>query len=207
MAVVLVDVIPQDGAEHDYELHLPMTNSLELVRSLAADISLKTLAGLKGNPNAANKLQMRHFKYFEHYPRDRANACADTVLRPAAPGAAGWLVARMLESPNGAASPGVYRVSQNAGKTASSLVLSGRGRDLQLKVLLFADRTPADAEPRIFTVWTRPNELQIGASGYLTFGRLPYGRTVLKAWGAGHKISVGFDPDNELDEPFMEIDE
>lgn len=188
LALLMLDLTPEDGKEHTYELHLPMAGRLAAVRSLTADVSLKALAAARGNANAANKLNMRNYKYFQVYPRGRANYCADTVLRPAAKNAPGWLIARIIEPRSGPVFPAAYRAK--AGETAGSLVVSGRGKELRLKLFLFVDPAPATEEPLIYTAWTGQTELRLGTNSFLELRRVAYGRTVFTLSGPAFKIAV-----------------
>ncbi|MDP6355408.1 MAG: hypothetical protein QF473_09925 [Planctomycetota bacterium] len=190
LAIVLFDLAPRDGKEHTYELHLPMAGGLKVVRRLAANISQKTLEATRGNSNAANKLFMSNYNYFQSYPRGRANYCADSVLRPAGKDRPGWLISRVIEPWGGPIFPAAYQRSERTGEGAGTLVVSGRGRELHLKLFLFVADTPANAEPHIFSVWAGKNELRLGSDVYVKFQKLAYGRTVFAYSGPGLSIGV-----------------
>ena len=207
LAIVLFDLVPKDGEEHTYELHLPMASSLEAVRTLKCNLSQQALEAASRDANVGNKIMMRNFRYFECYPRGRANFCADTILRPATEGAPGWLTARMIEPWDGPIFPAAYQKPEGAGNTSHTLVVSGKGKELRLKLLLFVDDAPADNEPRIFTVWTAKNELRFGSDGYLRFRRLPEGRTTFTFSGPEFGLVVGANDDKTTEDEMQNLDE
>jgi hypothetical protein len=204
LAMLLLDLVPKDGKEHTYELHLPMAGRLKVVRSLAADISLRAIEAARRDSNAENKLQMRNFEYFKRYPRGQANYCADTVLRSAGKDASGWLTSRVIEPWGGPIFPGAY---QKAGEASGSLVVSGHGKELHLKLLLFVNNSQPAEEPHIFTVWSGKDELRLGSDGYLKFQRLAYGRTVFTLSGPEFSLAISADRGKKLEDDLLEAEE
>ena len=206
MAVLTLDVIPRDAEEHTFEVRLPMAPGLECVRRVACNLSPARLKSLEGNAHGANKLYMHHFKYFEVYPRGQANYCADTVLRPAAKNAAGWLVSRVIEPRRGPVFPAEYRAPQTPGKEDASLALSGQSKAFRLKLLLFPEKAPADQEPQVFTVPIADNELQLASTWYLKFRLENYGRTVFTLTSPERTLAVGTDDHKTVEDEMMKLD-
>jgi len=207
VAILTLDVFPEDGKEHTFEVRLPLSPELEFVRRLACDISPRVLASLTGNSNAANKFNMRNFRYLELYPRGNPNYCADTVLRPAAKDAPGWLISRVIEPRKGPVIPAEYRKPEAPAKGAATLVLSGQGKVFRLKLLLLVVDAPADQEPRVYTVLNSPNELQLSGDWYLRSRRLIYGRTVFSLTNPEHTLAVGTQDDKTVEDEMLEPDE
>jgi len=194
-AFLLLDVAPKDGKEHTYEVHLPVAGELDVVRTLACNITEKMVQNARRNSQVARKLYLRNYEYSRHYPTDRPNLCADTVLRHVAKNERGWLISRVIEPRGGPVFPAAYRRPEATGEAAGSLVVSGRGKALRLKMLLFVDNATARDEPRVFTVWTAKNELRLGADSFLRFGQLDSGRTVLAFSSPAFSVPVGANDD------------
>jgi hypothetical protein len=207
MAILTLDVLPDDGKEHVYEVRIPMSPGLESVRRLACDLSPRVLESITGNAAAANKFQMRHFRYFEVYPRGNPNYCADTVLRPAEKGAPGWLIARIIEPRRGPVFPAEYRKLDAPEPKATALVLAGQGKEFRLTLLLFVDSAPADQEPRVYTIPNAPNELQLADDWYLKSRLLNYGRTVFSLASPELSLAVGSEDDKTVEDEMVEPEE
>ena len=204
MAILTVDVLPAEVKDHTFEVRLPMAPGLESVRRLVCDLSPRVLASIRDNANAANKLNMRNFRYFELYPRGNPNYCADTVLRPAAKGARGWLISRILEPRRGPVFPAEYRKSETPGEKGASLVLSGRGKEFRLKLLLLLEDAPADQEPRVYVVPSAKSEWQMSGDWYLTFRQFGYGRTVFTSRSPTFHLAVGSEDDKTVEDEMRE---
>jgi hypothetical protein len=215
MSVLVIDLIPADGADHQFEVHLPASPGLKVANRLVRDYSAATFKQLQRE--APDYLDWR-YKYLQWYEQSGENFCADLLLHHAQAEAPGWLMLRVVHpvTPwDDYARPATWEAATD--DSGGTLILPTHGEALRLTVLFVGDNTRTQDKPRLHTAWRQENayvvssedrlrladsltELQVNGTTFLNFRRLPGGRTVFQVLAAMGDFAVGWDDDkDELD--------